>query len=386
MEVVELGPADGRDVDLLGRVAFGATSRPASDPDWAGVRRFGVRDGRGRLVAKLTDRAQDHWLGGRRVAASGVAGVAVEPEHRGGGLALAMLARAHDAARERGAAISTLYRTAPALYRRAGYEQVAMRTTWTLPTAALARVRVPDGVVLQAAGAEDLGAMARVYDTVAAQGNAQLHREAPLWDWDEELTEADGVTLARDGSGEVVGYCAWKRGPGYDAAATVVAEDLFGLTAQATLALLASLGSWASVAGRVEVHLPAHDPLHLLLPTAGIAPLRADHLMLAVLDAPAAVAARGWTSTAAGSVDLELVDAPTPGCYRLVLDAGQGRLEPGGRGGTVLHGRGLSVLYAGHADPWVLRRAGLLSGGSPADDAFLAAAFAGPVPAVNDYF
>lgn len=47
--------------------------------------------------------------------------------------------------------------------------------------------------------------------------------------------------------------------------------------------------------------------------------------------------------------------------------------------------RGLALLYAGAADPAVLRRAGLLSGDNRSD-AFLQAATAGPAPALLDSF
>jgi Sterol carrier protein domain len=73
------------------------------------------------------------------------------------------------------------------------------------------------------------------------------------------------------------------------------------------------------------------------------------------------------------------------GPQRLVLDGGDGRLEPGGSGAVRFTMRGLAVWYAGAADPAVLRRAGLLAGYDGAD-AFLAAASAGPRPALQDYF
>src|SRR6185503_15238156 len=104
--------------------------------------------------------------------------------------------------------------------------------------------------------------------------------------------------------------------------------------------------------------------------------------------APAAVAARGWPPHLSGAVDLALDDDVCPwnsGAWRLVLDGGEGRLEPGGSGAVRMTMRGLAVWYAGAADPTVLRRAGLLAGDDSAD-AFLAAASAGPRPALEDYF
>ena len=53
------------------------------------------------------------------------------------------------------------------------------------------------------------------------------------------------------------------------------------------------------------------------------------------------------------------------------LEGGSGRLEPGGSGAVRLSIRGLAVLYTGAASP---------------ADAFLAAASAGPPPALLDYF
>ena len=87
--------------------------------------------------------------------------------------------------------------------------------------------------------------------------------------------------------------------------------------------------------------------------------------MLRVLDAAGAVAARGWPPHLSGAIDLALDDDVCPwnsGAWRLVLEAGEGRLEPGGSGAVRMTMRGLAVWYAGAADPAVLRRAGLLAG------------------------
>jgi predicted acetyltransferase len=110
--------------------------------------------------------------------------------------------------------------------------------------------------------------------------------------------------------------------------------------------------------------------------------------MIRLVDAAAAVAARGWPPGLRAQIDLRLHDRECPwndGPARLVLDAGQARLEPGGSGATGLTSRGLSLLYAGWT-PGVLRRAGLLTGADPAADALLAAAFAGPPAEILDYF
>lgn len=107
----------------------------------------------GRLLAKATDRAQKLWFGGAPVPACGVAGVAVAPDARGGGLAQLVLNRLLGEARASGAAIATLFRTAPALYRRLGFEHVGTLNWYTTPTLALSGLRVPGGASLRSAGA-----------------------------------------------------------------------------------------------------------------------------------------------------------------------------------------------------------------------------------------
>ena len=391
-EILRLTAADDADIDALGRLAFGDRAAPGSgvpELEWAGMSRWGVRDGSGRLVAKITDRRQGQWFGGRSVTTSGIAGVAVRPEARGAGLAQQLVRAALQHARERGAVLSTLFRTAPGLYRRLGYEQAGLLSTWALPTAALSTLRVPPGISVRAATEADLHVVQEVYTSVARAANGYLDRTGPLFEWAGRFAGLDGITLAYDASGGVQGYCGWVRGAGYDATARITAKDLLATTGEATTALLATLGTWASVTGTTVLRVPAHDPVHLLVPTAGIRPETADPWMVCILDAPAAVAARGWPPGLSGSVHFELVDENQPhnaGPARLVVADGEARLEPGGRGSLQLHARGLAVLYAGNADPAVLRRAGLVSGGEQKDDDVLRLAFAGPAPAINDYF
>ncbi|RKS77647.1 putative acetyltransferase [Motilibacter peucedani] len=391
-----LDPSHDDAVRELGRVAFGGVSSDPPEPvSWTAVTRWGVEDARGRLVANATERDQQQWFGGRAVRCSGIASVAVAAEARGGGVARAVMQAALGEARERGAVVSTLFRTAPALYRSLGYEQTGLLCTWAVPTEALSSVRVPEGITLRAADPHDPGdidAVRRVYREVARAGNGYLEREGPLFDWPRILARHSGTTLAVDGDGVVQGYCAWQRGAGYDEKSRLEARDLLALTGPAGRGLLAMLGSWASVTGTIVLRVPAHDPVHFELPRAGIRPEAAVPWMLAVIDGPGAVAARGWPPHVRGTVDLDFVGDRVLGAFagsptwRLVLEGGEARLEPGGSGATRLHVRGLSVLYAGGADPALLRRAGLLEGGSEADDALLAAAFAGPAPATNDYF
>jgi hypothetical protein len=134
--------------------------------------------------------------------------------------------------------------------------------------------------------------------------------------------------------------------------------------------------------------------------------------MLRLLDAPAAIAARGFPATDL-AVPLLLADDLRPanaGRWDLTVRSGRGSLtryrtgqvhapdtpaspsgqqsgqQSGQHGGPALElgARGLAALYAG-TPVATLRRAGLAAGGSPAADAALDAAFAATPYMLDDF-
>jgi predicted acetyltransferase len=373
----------------LTRIAFGASKEapPVWLTDRPGRVTWGVFDAAGRLVAKAMDRDQGHWFGGRLVPATGLAGVATVPELRGTGLGRMALTRTLHAARERGAVIATLFRSGPGPYRSLGCEEVGALTWVAVSATSFAALERPPDFTLREAEAGDSATVDEIYRTVARASAGMVERSGPVFEGLETVGRYDGVTLAVGPDG-VQGYASWDREEGYDATGRLSVFDLIGLTPNATRALLAMLGTWRDVAPTIRLRLPDSDPAPLLAPLVFTTVEVREPWMLRLIDAAGAVAARGWPPHLSGAVDLALDDELCPwnsGPQRLVLDGGDGRLEPGGSGAVRFTMRGLAVWYAGAADPAVLRRAGLLAGDDGAD-AFLAAASAGPRPALQDYF
>jgi predicted acetyltransferase len=391
--VRHLTPADQAAAWALGSIAFGYHDRTMPDgwtSDRPGRRTWGVFDAADRLVAKAVDREQAHWFGGSLVPASGVAGVAVLPELRGRGLAGQLLRHLLAAARERGAAISTLFDTTPYPYRRAGFEEIGALVRAAVPTASLSGARVPPGLSLRPATAEDVPLLQSVYRDFARSGTALMDRDAARWLGDpaEYLAAYDGVSVAVAADGTIEAYVSYDRGPGYDHTGRLVLDDLVALTPAGAKAMAAFLASWASVAPTLSMKVVPGDPVAMSV-ALGRTPVESRQpWMLRVIDAPAAIAARGWPEFVGGSVDLHLLDELclwNSGPHVLRLDGGTARLEPGGSGAVRLTERGLALWYAGGLSPATLRRAGVLAG-PDAWDPLLLAATAGPTPILLDYF
>lgn len=389
-EVRVLGPEDMAAAWQLGSTTFGYRDREMPEnwtSDSPGRNTLGVFDEAGRLAAKAVDREQSHWFGGRLVPASGVAGVAVAPEARRAGLGRLVLTRLLAQARERGAVISTLYPTTPFPYRALGWEDVGALTYTAYPATAFAGVRPAPGYSLRPATSQDVPAIHALYRSVAQASAGLMERSGPLFTGDL-LDSFHGVTVAIGPSGAVQGYASWERGAGYDSSGKLTVYDLIGTGPEATATLLAMLGSWASVAPTVVLRLSDPDPVDFFV--SAMLGQRDYHntWMLRVVDAPGAIAARGWPAALTGTISLTIDDPECPwntGSYRLELDGGQAKLSPSEPGGARFTPRGLAVWYAGAADPVVLRRTGLLTGDTSGDE-LLRLATAGPRPSLLDYF
>jgi len=386
--------ADDADASLrASRDAFGGPLQDRSKFTLGdGVHRFGTFDG-GVLAAKANDLEFTSLIGGREVVTAGVAGVLVTPEYRGTGLAREVLTHLLGRARQRGAVISTLFRTAPALYRSLGYEQVAELCVGELPTAALRGLRVRPGITVRRATANDAPAIRAVYAQVASTGSCLLTRTGPRFTaTDDMLIESfDGITVAANPTGDITGYASWNRGENWGPTGVLEVVDLLSLDSASAESLLSVIGSFDAVTPTVTIRTSGLDPIHWLIPGAGWSVRDVRPYLLRVVDLAGAVEQRGWPGRADAAVDFSVEDPVCPwnsGHHRLVLSGGRARLEPvsGDGSGMWISPRGLGVVMAGAVTVAQLRRAGLIEGGTPSAARILDAAMAGPRPAVLDFF
>ena len=369
----DLDESDALIDEAFGDLPPGATPQSADDPPRPGYHAYGTFDD-DHLVARLATRGYHSWFGGSAVASGGIAGVVVTAERRGTKLLDELFRVAlDDGLRERGEAVSTMFCTAPGIYRKFGYELVSSYDTVEVPAATLARIGAPAGVRTRRATPADFDAVCRVYDTWAAAQNGPLTRRGPAFPADAKaFTDAfTGVTLAVDDAGEVIGFASWHRGQETGDSATLEVVDLLALRGDAYGALWHVLGSFGSVVGQVRLCTSGHDVARLSLPSAHWKAVEREPYMLRVHDVPGAFAGRDWPVD--GDVAFSVAGdhlGTTNGTWRLVIDRGKATCAPAAAArGPVLTPGGLALAWAGAQTCANLRMAGHLSGGMENDEA-----------------
>ena len=370
--------------------AFGGISGPLPEltPEtWppAGMQLWGAFDS-GRLVAKVVNRVYDSWFGGRLVRTAGIAGVTVVAEERGSGLLSGLFDEVLGMARAEGAVLSTLYPTAPGIYRKFGYELVGELLSLRLPLASLATIRPADGITLRRATAADAPAIRATYDTWATQQNGPLSRRGISFPaTDSELIEAfTGITLACSPAGDVLGHVVWNRGTGYDGTGGIDVDDLIALTPAAASELLRFLGGFSSVVAHADLETSGFDPVLLSIPQNTWTQHGRHQYMLRLLDVPAALSARSWPMNA--EVPLSVTGHGLDGSFVLEVEGHVGQCtrvdDPRGPHFTSY---GIGMLYAGTQSCANLRFAGHLTGPTTYDST-LDALFGGRQFHIRDYF
>jgi predicted acetyltransferase len=341
-------------------------------------RYLGVVDG-DQLVAAARIWPLEQWWGGRRMPMGGVAGVVVAPEYRGRGVGSLLMRGVLQRCVEKGYPLTALFPATTVLYRHLGYEFAGAKYRFAFPAADL-RVLGGKDVAVRKAGKED----AQLFLDLASKVNEAQRSNGPLiWplseieDW---LGDDDNFAyVAEDG---FVVY-NWTDGG-------LAVSELVAGSEQTARALWATVGSGASTARTVYAVVPPTDPIHLLAEHEAESDTQITHWMLRLIDAPVAIADRGYPANAVLEVALRLEDADLPanaGDWRLSVADGTGELtaaEPDDQA-LRLGARGLAALYAG-TPMATLRASGLAAGGSAVADSALDHAFGGTTSYMVDDF
>lgn len=389
MRIEEVRDEDREAAHRLGQQAFGGRDR--FDPDRPGVgagRLVGAyRDGR--LVGQVRRHAFGQWFGGRRLPCAGISGVAVAPEARSQDLARRLVADSLERAAGDGEVIAALYPTTSTLYRSLGFEVAGWWAQRGVPMGELPR---DDGsVAWEPAELDDPRAVA-VYDRMAPDHDGWLDPGRDFWTWRAMQARDDATTnrylYVGERDGEPVAAVRYAYGPSDRAMYRIDADLVAGVDGPAVRSALALLGAHGTTADEVRTTLPA-DELALHVAHLQRTRLHGDWpWMLAFVDLPGAIAARGYPAGVTGSLALTVDDphrAANSGSWVLTVADGEATLEPGRAGRATVSASDLAALFTGHLDPLRLARAGRLGHPDATELGVLRAAFAGS-PSLPTFF
>jgi predicted acetyltransferase len=340
-------------------------------------------------AAMLHDMRQ-YWLG-QPVPMAGVASVKVAPEHRGRGIGRTLMTESLSLIAGRGYPLSALFPATTPIYRSLGWELAGGKHRFRIPARSLRGLVEPDQAA-RGAGAGDVPVRrASPADAAAVIGvigeSHRAARDAGPLTWDEGPA---GQWLGRP---DLYAYLAGDDG---FAAYRWTGDDLWvervhARTPETLRALWSVIASHSSTTDDVLGWTSPRDPFWWLTRERDASVTHRGLWMLRVLDAAAAVAARGFPPGFSARVPLEIQDQSRPansGHWQLTVADGAGSLTQNGGGPSpgqlTLGPRGLAALYAG-TPVATLRLAGLASGGTPEADAALDTAFAATPFMVDDF-
>ncbi len=330
-------------------------------------------------------------FGGRPVPSGGVAWLTVAPWERGAGHARRLTDEGTDRLRgEHGAVLACAWTPAPGLYRRWGWEAVAVASGHTLTPADVPRPARP-GTVCR----PDEAARAALRDRLAPRWNGPLRRPAWWHEW-KSRTLPDALTLGITREGTLAGYATFTVEPHQQWGVTAVVHELWHDRLQDLPALLDAVTARSPQVRHLRFRrsvLPRTGPLHWALDHYTVREEGWYPWVLTLLDVPRALEARGWHPHPRGALGLKVVTPEgrtTP--YALTFE--DGRLQarrgspPPGRAAarTVRLPAGtLAAWYAGALPLCHAARLGTAEG-DERDLALLDALAAGHQPWLPDSF
>lgn len=341
-------------------------------------RLLGAYDGDTVVAMARINRFRQWWVG-RPIPMAGVGGVVVAPEHRGRGVGSALMGALIDRSRDLGFALSALYPATMAPYRAVGYEVAGRRHLLELQADALRRLRGPSVEVRRARPSDAQQVVDLLGDLYRRDCDAGPFDFEPV-EWREELEDEEFYAyLAEDG---FLGY-------GWDGSERLHVATIAAGSPDTLRSLWAIVASGSSVARTIRVSLSPTDPLRWLAGEGVMRLQEQQWWMLRLVDAVAAVEARGYPDGLTAEAPVRLTDglvATNAGDFVLRVSGGRGTLvrSDGSSDALVLGPRGAAALFAGTPTS-TLRRAALASGGSTGGDRSLDAIFAAN-PYMLDYF
>lgn len=351
-----------------------------------GVENFRIIRESGHLIGGLATLNMGQWWGGERLPMTGIAVVAIAPEYRGSGGAIALMQHTLKELYARGIPLSALYPAVQSLYRKVGYEQGGSWYIWEVPTNAIGVREQP--LPLQPVVPINHQVFHELYQQQAKLTHGYLDRHPAIWRRLIEPDENEQVYAYFIGTKDKPeGYIIFAQQRTHNGEIIFV-KDWVLKTAAATQTFWSLLASHRSQIQQVRWKSSAIDTLTLALPEQTAKISTQFRWMLRIVDVVKALSMRGYPLGLQTELHLEIqdnvVDANN-GKFILSVANGRGEVTKGGKGELQLNVRELAPLYTSLFSPYHLQIAGKLHGTETAISA-ATQIFAASSPWVADFF
>jgi len=397
-EVTISPPRDDRDLESLAAITMHAFQIPPErvHPYYQSLGKENLRLARlGDEVAgglALIPMAQ-FWGGGdaaQPVPMTGIAAVAVAPEHRSGGVGLRLMQSVIRECHQSGVALSTLYPATQPVYRKAGYE-VAGHSCEIRVVADQINIREPS-LSVRPLTPDDQSAVRALYRQWAGANPGSLDRNELMWNRVEDHRGIKRRGYVLTGTNGIEGYFYYGHKSGQYPQVLEVG-DYVVTTPAASRRFWQFLADHRSMAEKACWMGPPQDPLLLLLREQFYEISAKTAWMLRIIRPEEALELRSYPAGLSASLQLELTDDLLPqnsGRYHLAVENGRGSVQRAATAGAVNQAVTLTIgalapLYSAMYSARQLADLGLMAGTHQAL-ATASAIFAGPVPWMRDLF
>lgn len=386
-------PAEPPDIEFLQRTEQRAFLCSADAVDryisQVGLENFRILLQDDTPVGALTLLPQSQWWQGQKIAMAGIASVSVLPEARRQGNAVALLQATLQELRDTDQLLSVLYSAADPLYRALGYGVGGTSGFWQVPTHRIncAGTRSAQLMPIRSMplALEQLRPLQQRY---APYHNGHLDRHSSIWAaimaQDKDRLATSAYSVGPPSAPE--GYVVFSLEPGTPS--TLHISDWAIATPEAGRSLWGFLAQMDTQIDTVRWRGGTIDPMVLLLPDSTASLKGLEYWRLRLVNVPGALMARGYPTTVAARLSLQVSDPileENQGVWTLAVKGGRGTVTPGSEAQISLSVDHLASLYAGVVSPYQLRQLGQLEGHDNGL-AIAAALFAGPSPWLPDFF
>lgn len=319
-----------------------------------------------KLAAQLAVLDLHTYIGGKRFAMGGIAGVSTWPEYRRQGLVAELLHHTLEQMREKGQTLSFLHPFLISFYRKFGWEVYTDLKTYRIETGLLPARAQYNGTIKRAEQSYEL--LNPIYNEYAKRVNGALDRSAAWWNYRIASRKKGQTVIFLDTAGEPQGYVIYE----------VKNRELFvhefiDLTEEARGALWSFLGQHDSMIDRLEIKVAADDGLAYLLNNPRIKQEIEPYFMARIVDVEAFLKEYPFEASSSGSettLVLAIQDEHAPwneGLFEVRIDsngsANVQRLSGETNGEPIRTGIGaLAAILTGYKRPAELLRYGQIQG------------------------